>query len=226
SNPVVLPVPVNVTDFGAALRATDITKGDQAVAKSPTPRARRDFEPEANVRLTLEDAGFAAQPPDSRYAVTTPATLKSADGQTLGYTWLSVVDNWHNRAFTSFGDGHGVWEKDGGPQLPFYARNLRTVTQWAEPLRLTDLMPRLLELQKSRFTISPPGAGTQRQLGVTADRIQSHGLNLAGALAAGGTGLVWTAVREGDVLPRTRRLSSDGEQQRPRAAVIQVTTLG
>src|SRR5262245_32123646 len=104
-NPVVLPVPVNVTDFAAALRATDITKGDQAVAKSPTPRARRDFEPEANVRLTLEDAGFAAQPPDSRYAVDAPATLKAADGQTLGYTWLSIVDNWHNRAFTSFGDG-------------------------------------------------------------------------------------------------------------------------
>ena len=55
-NPVQLTVPVKVTDFAAALRATDITSGDQAVAKSPTPRARRDFEPEASPRLTLEDA--------------------------------------------------------------------------------------------------------------------------------------------------------------------------
>ncbi|HEX5107051.1 MAG TPA: MG2 domain-containing protein [Vicinamibacterales bacterium] len=223
-NPVVLPVPVTVTDFAAALRVTDITKGDQAVGKSPTPRVRRDFEPEANIRLTLEDAGFAAQPPDRRYAMTAPATLMAADGQTLGYTWLSIVDNWHSRAFTSFGDGHGVWEKDGGQQLPFYARNLRTVTQWAAPLRLTDLMPRLLELQNSRFSLSPSGEGIVRQLGVTADRVQSHGLNLTSALGAGGTGLVWTAVREGDVLPRTRRLT--GDEARTRASIIQVTNLG
>ena len=72
-----------------------------------------------------------AQPPDRRYAVSVAAALKSADGQTLGYPWVGIVENWHARAFTSFGDGHGVWEKDGGSQLPFYARNLRDVTQWA-----------------------------------------------------------------------------------------------
>ena len=92
----------------------------------PRRAPARDFEPDASPRLTLEDAGFAAQPPDRTYVVTAPATLKSADGQTLGYSWLGIVENWHMRAFTSFGDGHGVWEKDGGPQLPFYARNLRT----------------------------------------------------------------------------------------------------
>ena len=52
-------------------------------------------------------------------------TLQAADGQTLGYPWVGIVENWHERAFTSFGDGHGVWETGGGPQLPFYARNFR-----------------------------------------------------------------------------------------------------
>ena len=223
-NPLHMRAPVTVAAVTAALRATDITAGEQPVGKAATPRARRDWEPDANAYVTLEDAGFAAQPPDRRYVMTAPATLKSADGQTLGYSWIGIVDNWHMRAFTSFGDGHGVWEKDGGPQLPFYARNLRDVTQWASPLGLTDLMPRLLALQEKGFNASPPGAGVSRPLPVTPDRVQSHGLNLSGALSPGGTGLVWTAVREGAVLPRTRRLA--GPEPRTRASIIQVTNLG
>jgi hypothetical protein len=224
TNPLQMRVPVRVADFAAALRAIDITAGEQPVNKPPTPRARPDWQPDASPWLTLEDAGFAAQPPDRRYVVTAPATLRSADGQTLGYPWLGIVDNWHMRAFTSFGDGHGVWERDGGPQLPFYARNLRDVTQWASPLAPTDLMPRLLQLQESRFNLAPAGGGVNRSLSVTPDRMQSHGLNLAGALGARGTGLVWTAVREGELLPRTRRFGNG--EPRTRAAIVQVTNLG
>ncbi len=55
------------------------------------------------------------------------------DDRCLDYRYLGIVENWHRQAFTSFGDGHGVWEADGGPLLPFYAR-LPTVTQWAAPL--------------------------------------------------------------------------------------------
>ncbi len=93
--------------------------------------ARQDDDDEPAPSSALEDAGFEAQPPNRKYVVTLPATLRSADGQTLGYPWLGIVDNWHSTAFTSFGDGHGVWEKDGGPQLPFYARNVRDILQWA-----------------------------------------------------------------------------------------------
>ena len=64
------------------------------------------------------------------YAVTVDGGLQSLDGQTLGYTWTGIVENWHDRAFTSFGDGHGVWETGGGP-LPFFARNFADVWQWA-----------------------------------------------------------------------------------------------
>ena len=84
------------------------------------------------------------------------ATVASADGQTLGYPWLGTIENWHDIAFTSFGDGHGVWEKDGGPQLPFSARNLVSVTQWLMRLAPADLMPRILALEKGAFADTPP----------------------------------------------------------------------
>ena len=223
-NPIEMTASVKVTDFAAAIRATDISAAEQAVRKPAAPRARREYAPDADSYLTLEDAGFAAQPPDRRYAVSAAATLKAADGQTLGYPWVGIVENFHMRAFTSFGDGHGVWEKDGGPQLPFYARNLRDVRQWAAALTPSELMPTLLELQKNNFSTTPAGEGTLRRLTITADRVQSHGLNLSGALRAGGTGLVWTAVREGELIPRTHRFF--GGDPATRASIVQVTNLG
>ena len=223
SNPLIMRAPVKVADFAAALRAIDITGADQPVRKLATPRSQPDFLPDEGQALTLEDAGYAAQPPDKKYVISAPASLKSADGQTLGYPWLGIVENWHMRAFTSFGDGHGVWEKDGGPQLPFYARNLLNLTQWVSPLSTSELMPRLLQLQGSNFTIAPPGDGQNRRLSVTPDRVQSHGLDVSRALRPGGTGLLWTAVREGDLLPRTRRYRTEPVTQ---ASVIQVTNLG
>jgi uncharacterized protein YfaS (alpha-2-macroglobulin family) len=225
SNPLISRADIRVADFGAALRATDITSGEQAVVKPAGPRPRPDWAPDASDSLTLEDAGFTAQPPDRRYVVTAPATLRAADGQTLGYAWAGIVENWHMRAFTSFGDGHGVWEKDGGAQLPFYARNLRDVTQWAAAVSPSNLMPTLLGLQQdNRFDRAPSGDGVNRRLGVTPDRVQSHGLNLSPALGPGGAGLVWTAVREGELLPRTRRFGSG--EPRTRASIVQVTNLG
>ena len=78
----------------------------------------------------MEDLGFGRQPPSRTYAVSLDADLQALDGQTLGYPWTGIVENWHERAFTSFGDGHGVWETGGGTLLPFYARNFTDVRQW------------------------------------------------------------------------------------------------
>jgi hypothetical protein len=47
----------------------DITSGDQVVSKPAGPRPRPDWAPDESESLTLEDAGFSAQPPDRRYAV-------------------------------------------------------------------------------------------------------------------------------------------------------------
>ena len=100
--------------------------------RRPRRRPAQDVSPS----LTLEDAEYPAQPPATSYVFTLDGGIESADGQTLGYTWVGPVDNWHRTAFTSFGDGHGVWESSGGTVLPFYARNLFTVKH--EEMHPTD----------------------------------------------------------------------------------------
>ena len=134
---------------------------------------------------------------------------------------MDTVANWHQRAFTSFGDGHGVWEKSGGAVLPFYARNFRNVTQWAAPVATGDLMETVLRLQP-RFNETPDSQGTERRLGTSADRILSHGIDMSKALRPNGTGLVWAAVQEGEPIANA---SAYGES-RIRASLIQVTNLG
>ena len=215
---------ITVSAFAAALRVTDITAATPLPVRKPAARpARGEYASDSGRYLTLEDAGFTAQPPNRKYAVSAPATLTAEDGQTLGYPWVNVIDNWHATAFTSFGDGHGVWEKDGGPQLPFYARNLRTITQWVFKLDPAQLMATLQHQRAHHFSLAPEGAGTARRLTVTPDRVQSHGLDVTPALTAG-TGLVWAAVRDGDLLARTRRTT--GGAAATRASLVQVTNLG
>jgi uncharacterized protein YfaS (alpha-2-macroglobulin family) len=231
-NPVLFPTGVTTTAFAAAISARDITNPAAPAEVRKVGAARqRSYEWDVVSRLTLEDAGFAAQPPARTYEVIIAPGLQSRDGQTLGYTWLGRVENWHNRAFTSFGDGHGVWEKDGGPQLPFYARNLRDVRQWAQRIDLRELVPTIMKLQvepqedrdnpRRPFAEAPPVAGIQRKLGVTPDRIQSHGLDLAKVLSPAGTGLVWAAVENGNAIDR----AASPDHNRLRATIVQATNL-
>ena len=222
ANAVEMRAEVKVTDFARAVKALDLsTTPARAVTKPASPPARPDYEPDASSGLTLEDAGFTAQPPSRTYAVTIDASLTSADGQTLGYSWSGTTSNWHQRAFTSFGDGHGVWESSGGTVLPFYGRNMRNVTQWTTAIAPNLLMPTLLKLQPS-FTLKPDTPGIERRLGGQADRIVSHGLDLAGALGPAKTGLVWTAIEEGQPIAESKPYG----ESRVRGSVIQVTNLG
>ena len=224
-NAIRMRTAVRPAEISKALTVTELRPaGERQVQKRQAePRAEQDYD--WSTELTIEDAGYDPPAPNSRFAVAIAPELKSTDGQTLGYTWVGIVDNWHMRAFTSFGDGHGVWEKDGGAQLPFYARNMREVTQWAAPIRADELMPLLVKLQGQEFRESPSGAGIVRRIGGTADRILSHGLDMSNALQAGGTGLVWAAVRDGDPIPRARRYS-EREEARLKSSIVQVTNLG
>jgi alpha-2-macroglobulin len=227
-------VPVKTNLYAAAVRATDVTSPGQPVSVArpkPSPDAARDSERDDGEYFSLEDAGFDPQPPARTFAVTIDASLRSADGQTLGYTWAGVVENWHARAFTSFGDGHGVWERSGGKLLPFYARNFRSVTQWSQRVALPNLMPAILQLQGNEenrnrppFSDAPAGSGQQRRLNVTPDRIQSHGLDLANALGDSATGLVWAAVQDGEAIERAQRVNEAADSVR--ATLVQVTNLG
>ena len=226
-NPIEMRSAVKVTDFAAAASAKDVTAAPVDVAKAPKPPSRGEiFSRDASPSITLEDAGFAALPPLRRYVVTVRPELRASDGQVLGYPWVGVVDNWHRTAFTSFGDGHGVWEKDGGATLPFYARNFRDIQQWAVKIQPDQLMPTIVSLQNDRFETAPPGEGANRRLPLTADRIQSHGLDLSKAVGSGKTGIVWAAVREGEPIPQARRASGNQDKPQTRASIVQVTNLG
>ena len=151
-------VPIKVAAFAAALKATDITdpRRERPLAKS-TPRQRESWELDESEVLSPEDAGFPSQPPASTTLLSLPADLKASDGQVLGYAWAAPVENWHQRAFTSFGDGHGVWEKGGGALLPFYARNFQNVTQWAAPVDPQQLMPTVKRFMSEGFRSAPTG---------------------------------------------------------------------
>jgi hypothetical protein len=219
-NAVQFSVDVTAARFGPALTVRDITDpaGERPVARAAAaPAARFD----RSRGYGVEDAGFDRQPPARTWVYQLDPALEAADGQRLGYPWVGIVRNWHERAFTSFGDGHGVWETDGGPQLPFYARNYEDVTQWIARLSLNDLVPRIVALDKADFQTLPPGAGVARRLNLTPDATQSHGLDLSAVLSAGGTGLVWAGLQPGAAIPQ-----SDPVTYKPTSTIVQVTNLG
>ena len=218
-NPIVFTEQADAASFARALTATDITDAAQSRDVQKTSRvieANRD----TSIAHNVEDAGFERQPPARTWALRLDPAFVATDGQTLGYPWIGFVENWHEPAFTSFGDGHGVWETGSGAQLPFYSRNFLTVSELVEKLTVNDLMPRVRELEDADFRLMPAGAGRLRKLNVTPDQIQSHGLDLKSLLSPQGTGLFWAAMAQGDALPRT------AVRERTRSTVVQVTNLG
>ena len=217
--------PIKVADFARATSVRDVTGGREvALAKPHPPRAKDQYGNTRDIEttLSLEDAGFDAPAPAHTYVVSVDGSLQSADGQTLGYTWVGRIENWHRPAFTSFGDGHGVWETGGGALLPFYARNYRDALEWASPIQPNALMPTIRQLSEKAFTEPPQGTGRSRQLSVSPDRIQSHGLDIAGALGPAKTGLVWAAVRPGTPIPQAKTYGGNVT----RSTIVQVTNLG
>ena len=226
-NPLEFRNEVKVTSFAPGIAAFDVTdpRRERAMPKS-TPKERPDYMGDGSVGLSFEDAGFQAQPPATTWAAVVSRDLKAADGQVLGYTWAGTVENWHQRAFTSFGDGHGVWEKGGGGLLPFYARNFQNVKQWAAAIKPPDLMSTLTSLQAAHFAITPQAEPVGRRLGGAPDKINSHGLDISKVLTPAGTGLVWAAVEEGDPIARAESWRGKENEPATRATLVQVTNLG
>jgi alpha-2-macroglobulin len=223
-NPIRFTVPVKTKAFAESVRAVDITdeRRERPIAKG-TARKRESWEQDESDALSLDDAGLT-HPPATTWFATLPATLVASDGQTLGYTWGGSAENWHQTAFTSFGDGHGVWEKGGGAVLPFYARNFQNVKQWATGLDLSQLMPTLLKLQPS-FDVVPATLPQTRRFGGAVDRTNSHGLDLSSVLKSNGTGLVWAAVEEGEPVARAKAFHKRDGSPITHSSVVQVTNL-
>ena len=108
----------------------------------------------------------------------------------------------------------------GGTRLPFYARNLQTVTEYVQRLSLTDLMPRVRAARGRRLRV----AAARPRHAPAADRHARRGAvarpGTEVAPFAQGTGLFWAAMERGDALPRTKIV------ERTRSTVIQATNLG
>jgi uncharacterized protein YfaS (alpha-2-macroglobulin family) len=217
---------VAAKNLSQATTVADVTDGhDVALPRGEPVETPEEDEASYDVEtdLTLQDAGYTVKPART-YRVRVDRKLVARDGQTLGYNWVGLIENWHQRAFTSFGSGHGVWESRGGPLLPFYSRNLRSVRQWATPLKVEDLMPTILKLRENSFHLSPSGEeGVERALAPAPDAIQSYGINLKTILSEGGTGIVWTALEDGDLIPRSELLH---KKVSPESSLVQVTNLG
>src|SRR6185369_4487319 len=66
-----------------------------------------------------------------------------------------------------------------------------------------------------------------RRLSVDADKIQSHGLDVAPALGPRRTGLVWAGIETGTAIARSHPTwSSDAARDRRKSTIVQVTNLG
>ncbi|MGK2859059.1 MAG: MG2 domain-containing protein [Thermoanaerobaculia bacterium] len=205
---------------------TDVTnpKSERGIVRSGAKASDEIVEYDITNWMTVEEAGFSVQPPVSTWRVSIGEDLTAQDGQKLGYNFVSIIENWHRCAYASFGDGHGVWEADGGATLPFYSRNFRRARQWAAPLAADELMPTILRLQEESYFRTAPGSEpVDRKLGVTPDKVQSHGLDLTTALAGSKYGVFWTAVEPDDAIDKAAECDPD----RPtRASIVQVTNLG
>ncbi len=207
-----------------AVRVLDVTDPQRELIVQPgdQPSMREQWQ-YIDPSFSLEDLRFERQPPVTTYAIIVDPSLQSEDGQVLGYPWIGTIENWHERALTSVGDGHGVWEADGGPTLPFFARNVRDITQWAVPIPPAQLMSRIVDLSAQRFRAAPSSPGRNRTLAPQPDVMQSYGIDLSSSLNAPGRGLVWAAVQEGMSIERSR-FGRSGPQRR--SSIVQVTNLG
>jgi alpha-2-macroglobulin len=225
-NPLRLRSSVTLRALARAVTVVDVTDPAQEkpVARGKPRRAEAgEWEDrDQGTHVALEDVGYSLKPART-YRIAVDRSLTATDGQALGYTWTGTLENWHLEAFSSFGSGHGVWESRGGSVLPFYARNLRSVTQWLVPLELDEVMPTMRRLEGQNFQATPATPGEARRLRVTPDALQSHGLDLKPVLSPGGTGLAWAGLQDGDTVPRAKL--SDVERK-PRSTLVQVTNLG
>ncbi|HEY0142975.1 MAG TPA: alpha-2-macroglobulin family protein [Thermoanaerobaculia bacterium] len=202
-----------------AITVTDITDPKaEKVVKPKSPSGDFEYPPQG---YSLDELGYSLAPA-RKYAVRIDPTLKTEDGQTLGYTWMATINNWHKSAFVSFGDGYGVWESDGGSILPFHARNYKSVQQWLAPMTIEQVLPTMQQMRNQGFTMTPPNAKpTKRTLALKPDQIRYYGLDLTSAIGTDNRGLVWAAVQPGEAIPQSLKYNGY-----TRSTLVQATNLG
>lgn len=210
---------IRYEEMRKAITITDITDPKkETVVKPKSPTGDFEYPPQG---YSFDELGYSLLPA-RKYAVRIDPSLKAEDGQTLGYTWMATINNWHKSAFVSFGDGYGVWESDGGSVLPFHSRNYKSVQQWLAPMTIEQVLPAMMQMRSQGFTITPPNAkATRRALELKPDRIQYYGLDLASIIGSDNRGLVWAAVAPGENIPQSLKYDDY-----TRSTLVQATNLG
>ncbi len=211
-----------VLDKGRAAQAGESTEGEESEGED---------QGRFGTVLSLDTLGLKLQPART-YLFVLKGGLQAKDGQTLGYDWYGQAVYWHKSALTSFGTGHGVWEASGGPQLPFYSRNLKTLSEWLAPVPPDALVPAVLRmdgwvlkgdgsLERAKTNRLPDAAPSSRTLPVQPDVLATYGLNLSKVLNSEGQGLAWAALQGKDPIPLSYPVTQEAA-----ATLVQVTNLG
>jgi uncharacterized protein YfaS (alpha-2-macroglobulin family) len=211
---------VSFANVRKAVSVIDITNPAKEVKlKQEKPKEEWDSP---NRAFALDELGYTLAPAHT-FLVRIDPSLTDESGQQLGYTWEAVAEYWHKSAYSSFGDGHGVWETGGGPLLPFSARNIKNVQQWVSPMTLEQVVPTIIDLEKVSFAAAPPVKPQERKLAPVADKVQAYGVDVSAA-APSGRGLVWVAIRDGDPIAKSQIYG--GGEVTTRSTLVQVTNLG
>ena len=220
---------VGVWDVTDPLKAVPVVLGEKA--KEEATGDEEETGDRSRPSVSFDTLGMKLKPART-YSFVVKGDLTASDGQTLGYDWFGHAVYWHKSAMTSFGTGHGVWEASGGPQLPFYARNVRALDQWLQPLGQDDLVPAVLRMdgwvlnaqgipERGATRRLPDVQPQERPLKIVPDAMGTFGLDLSKVLNPEGKGLVWAAVQGKDTLPMSVYTTKETA-----ASLIQVTNLG
>ncbi len=215
---------VAIEELRKGVTVTDVSDpaAPRLLRPAPVDADDRSFE---YGQFSLEDIGYAIEPARTLRVAIAP-TMRAASGEPLGYGWAADIEFWHRQAYSSFGEGHGVWEPEGGPLVPFWARNLQNVKQWIVPLSREELMPTLLRAGGRGFRLTPGGAPVVRALRPVPDKLQSYGLDARKVLSDDLRGLFWAAVEDGAPIARAERAGDENGRPVPRSTVVQATDIG
>ena len=233
-NPISLTASVAQGAFARALTIADVTDraGERAVLATTQldDERARQLAPGASPK----DLGFDVQPPARAWRLRLAPDLRASDGQTLGYPWVAFVEQMHHRPFIALGAfDESVWEATGGPLVPLTTRNVISVNQWLAPVARSEVMARLLELNRKNPDAAPPEAELRRLGALTPDVTQTDGLDVGRLLSTNGTGVMWAVVAPAELLARyppppgtvTEFVSPSGPPSVQRR-LVQVTNLG
>ena len=193
---------MRVTDFAAAVTVSDVTGGTPArpVAKPAAPRPRGEYALEEGRYLSLEDAGYGAQPPARTYVVTVderPPERRRPDARLhVGRHRARTGINARSRASATV---TASGKPAAAPLLPFYARNFVNVTAVGRAgCTRASLMPTLM--RPAARIRGDAGRQPVPSAASAVPRTASSRMASTSQAALGGrpTGLVWAAVREGE----------------------------